>query len=56
MKAMLASVIKNELFLLMFNGMLAYTAFAAVILATLEVPPEAILDSGLKEIILVFEE
>ena len=56
MKAALASLVKNELFLILFNGMLAYIAFIAVILATLQVPPEAILDSGLKEIILIFEE
>lgn len=39
----------------MFNGVIGYLAFTAIILATLQVPPEAILDSGLKEILLVFE-
>jgi hypothetical protein len=36
-------------------GVVSYTAFVAVILATLQVPPEAILHSGLREVILVFE-
>jgi len=33
----------------------AYIAFTAVVIAVLQVPPEAILNSGLKEILLVFE-
>lgn len=55
MKKRIASLLKNDLFLFLMNGVIAYTAFTAVILATLSVPPEAILDSGLQEIILVFE-
>ena len=54
-KDCLKRLFENELFLLLMNGVIGYTAFTAVILATLQVPPEAILDSGLKEIILVFE-
>jgi len=40
---------------MLLNGVFAYTAFTAVIIMTLQIPPEAILDSGLQEIILVFE-
>jgi len=56
MQQRLRKLLKNELFLMMMNGVFAYVAFTAVILTTLEIPPEAILDSGLEEIILVFEE
>lgn len=55
MKVQIKKLFKNEIFLLMFNGVIGYLAFTAIILATLQVPPEAILDSGLKEILLVFE-
>jgi hypothetical protein len=55
MKQRLRKLFKNELFLMLLNGVFAYVAFNAVILATLQVPPEAILDSGLDQILLVFE-
>ena len=48
-------LLQNELFLLLMFGVFAYTAFSAVVIALLEVPPDVILDSGLKEILLVFE-
>jgi len=48
-------ILNSELFLLLMAGVVSYTAFVAVILATLQVPPEAILHSGLKEVLLVFE-
>lgn len=56
MRQKMRKLLKNELFLMMMNGVFAYTAFTAVILTTLEIPPEAILDSGLDQVILVFEE
>jgi hypothetical protein len=55
MKARVHSLLHNELFVLLFNGTIAYTALTAIIISTLQVPPEAILDSGLQEILLVFE-
>ena len=45
----------NPLLQMMMAGVFAYTAFAAIILATLQMPPEALLDSGLQEVLLVFE-
>lgn len=48
-------LLKNRLLHLMLGGLMVYMAFVAVILSTLQVPPEAILDSGLKDILLVFE-
>ena len=56
MKQQITKLLKNQLFLLLMNGVFAYTAFTAVIIMTLNVPPEAILDSGLQEIAMVFEE
>jgi len=47
------TVMDNTLFLL--NGTLAHLALTAMILLTLKIPSEAILDSGLEEIIMVFE-
>lgn len=55
MKKYLMALLRNDLFILMFNGMIAYIALTATIIAVLQVPPEAILDSGLQEILLVFE-
>lgn len=55
MKSTIKQLFRNELFLLALNGTIAYIALIAVILATLQVPPEDILDSGLEEILLVFE-
>ena len=55
MKQQLQALAKNDLFLLMMNGVIAYTAFCAMMIAVLQTPPEAILDSGLDEILMVFE-
>ena len=55
MRQKFRELLHNELFLLLIFGVIAYTAFSAVVIAVLEVPPEVILDSGLKEILLVFE-
>jgi len=56
MKRKIIELFNNELLLMLLSGVFAYIAFTAVILAVLQVPPEAILDSGLDEILLVFEE
>ncbi len=56
MKKPIARALKNPLLHMMLSGVFAYIAFAAVILATLQIPPDAILDSGLQEIIMVFED
>ena len=55
MRQRIRNLFKNELFLILLNGVFAYVAFNAVIIATLQVPPEVILDSGLDQILLVFE-
>ena len=38
------------------NGVMAYAAFSAVIIMTLGIPPEAILDTNLQQILLIFED
>lgn len=55
MKQKVESIVKNDLFLLLLNGVICYTAFTAVVIATLQVPPEVILESGLREILMIFE-
>ena len=55
MRKIFRELLRNELFLLLMYGVFAYTAFSAVGIAVLEVPSEAIINSGLKEILLVFE-
>lgn len=55
MKTRIQKLFRDELFLMAMNATIGYIAYTAVILATLQVPPEAILDSGLREILLVFE-
>lgn len=56
MKAKLYSLFHNDLFKVLMNAVFAHTAFTMVILATLQVPPEAILDSNLREVLAIFEE
>ena len=56
MKQIMRKLMNNELFLLLMNGTFGYVAFVAVMITVLQVPPEALLDSGLKEVLLVFEE
>lgn len=49
-------LVHNPLFLMLMQGVFLYTALCAVIIGTLKVPPDDILDSGLTEIVLVFED
>ena len=55
MKKIVDSLLRNDLFLILMYGVFAYITFSAVVIAVLQVPSEAILDSGLKEILLIFE-
>ena len=56
MKRLIQGLLQNDLFTMLMSGVVAYTAMSAVIIAVLQVPPEAVLDSGLDQIILAFEE
>ena len=55
MKAYAKKLSKNPVFVLFMQGTLAYTALTAVILLTIQIPPEAILDTSLLEVLAVFE-
>ena len=55
MKHRIVSLANNPLLQMLMLGVFAYTAFAAVILATLQTPPELLLDSGQRDILMVFE-
>lgn len=55
MKQLLQDLPGNDLLLMLMHGTIAYTAFCAMMITVLQTPPEAILDSGLDQIILVFE-
>ena len=55
MKKKIRAILQNEVFQLLMVGVFAYTCFVAVILATIQIPPDALLDSSLKEVIRVFE-
>jgi len=54
-KKLFNDLMRNELFLLLIYSVFGYIAFSAIVIAVLQVPSDAILDSGLKEILLVFE-
>lgn len=56
MKRLVQGLLQNNLFIMLMSGVVAYTAMTAVIIAVLQVPSEAILESGLDQIVLVFEE
>ncbi len=56
MKAAAVKLLKNDLFLMLMQGVFMYIALFAIIIVTLKIPPDDILDSGLDEIILVFED
>lgn len=56
MKAATSKLLRNRLFIMLLQGVFAYTAFYAIIIATLNIPPDAILDTNLREVILIFED
>ena len=55
MKQSFEGLLKNDMLLMLMQGVFAYTAFTAMIISVLQVPPDAILDSGLDQVLLVFE-
>ena len=55
MKNYIQVLAQNPLLQMLMIGVFSYTAFTAVIIAVMQTPPEAILNSGLQEILLVFE-
>jgi len=55
MKKIIAKVFENELFFLFLNGALIHTAFSAAIIMAIGIPNEAILDTNLQQVLLIFE-
>lgn len=55
MKNRLTALLENPLLLLFLHGVIIETAFYATAMALWQMPPDSILDSGLKEILMVFE-
>jgi hypothetical protein len=51
----LKNLFKNELFILLINGVIIHTAFVAVVLSVYGGAPEVLLDSELAAIIEIFE-
>lgn len=56
MKQFTRELLENDLFVMLMSGVFAYTAIIAVIISVLQVPQEAILESGLDQVLLVFDE
>lgn len=55
MKQHILTLANNPLLQMMMGGVFAYLAFVAIMIAVLQTPPEVILDSGLKDILMIFE-
>lgn len=56
MKQKIENLLQNGLLLILLNVILVQTAFFAVVIFVMQTPPEAIIDSGLDQVLLVFEE
>lgn len=56
MKKLMNDLLHNDLFTLLISAVIAQTAMMAVVISVLQVPPDAILNSGLDEVLLVFED
>jgi hypothetical protein len=56
MKKLMHGLMENDLFVMLVSGVFAHMAMMAVIISVLQVPSEAILDSGLDQVLLVFED
>lgn len=56
MKDYLMEIFSSELFSILINASIIHTVFNMAIMATLQVPPDSILESGLREIIMVFDD
>lgn len=55
MKNYIQVLAQNPLLQIMMIGAFSYTAFTAVVIAVMQTPPEALLNSGLREILMIFE-
>jgi len=56
MKERINTLFKNELLRVLMQGVFAYIAMMAVIIVTLQTPPEAILDTNMAQVVMIFDE
>lgn len=56
MKDRILTLAQNPLLQMLMISVFSYTAFTAVVIEVMQTPPEAILNSGLQEILFVFED
>jgi len=55
MKEHILAISRNPILHILMVGIFSETAFSAVIMATMQTPPEAVLNIGLQEILSIFE-
>jgi len=55
MKDRILTLAQNPLLQMLMISVFSYTAFTAVIIEVMQTPPEIILNSGLTEVLFVFE-
>lgn len=56
MKRKIHNLFRNGLLRVLMQGVFAYIALMAVIIVTLEMPPEAIYDTNMIQVSLIFNE
>jgi hypothetical protein len=56
MKQKLNALFNNELLRVLMQGVFAYIALMAVIIVTLQTPPEAIYDTNMVQVAMIFNE
>ena len=56
MKRKIHNLFRNELLRVLMQGVFAYIALMAVIIATVQMPPEAIYDTNMVQVALIFDE
>lgn len=56
MKQKFKAILNNDVFVLLMSGVIMHTAFVAVVLSVMQIPPESLLDSNLKEVLFIFEQ
>ena len=56
MKSKLHNLLHDELLRVFLQGVFAYIAMMAVILATVQIPPDAIRDTNMVQVLYIFDE
>lgn len=56
MKQKVKAILNNDVFVLLLSAVIIHTAFVAVVMSVMQVPPESLLDSNLQEVLFIFEQ